>query len=104
MFKKNIGLSLNVVYMALLVLVPELALAEDDGNGGLSKGNTELNNIKLWVYGILGLGCSIYMAYLVGMVLLEKKRWGDVIVGLGTTAGAGAVLVVTAWAWTIWGS
>jgi hypothetical protein len=72
--------------------------------GGLDEATNQANEIKTWAYGFLGVCVFIYLIYLVVMALLEKKQWGDVLVGVGYVALAGAIVVLGEWAWSVWGS
>ncbi|VVN22278.1 hypothetical protein PS623_04352 [Pseudomonas fluorescens] len=78
----------------------QLALAA----GGLDAATSEMNEIKTWAYGFLGVVALCYLLYNVFMAMIDRKSWGDVTMALGYVAIAGAVIVLGEWAWAIWGS
>ena len=82
---------------ALMSVAPALA-------DGLSDATTEVTAIQQWLYGILFFVALIYMMYQIGLAMLDKQPWGDVIVAFGKVAIAGAAVVGATWAWEIWGT
>jgi hypothetical protein len=72
--------------------------------GGLQEATDQVNEIKTWAYGFLGVGVFVYLIYNVIMALLDRKQWADVLVAVGYVALAGGIIVVGEWAWSIWGS
>lgn len=92
-------------YAGLLPMIAICTLAfSDPAFAGLQKANTELEKIKTWAYGILGLGIFLYIMYHIVMALLNKGQWSDVVMAVVYSAIAGAALVLGDWAWSVWGS
>ncbi len=94
--------SLNAFFA--FVLYGLLANTAFAAGGGLNSATTEATSIRVWLYGFLGVCAIIYLLYLVLMVLMERKQWGDVGVGVATVAVAGGSIALGEWAWSIWGS
>ena len=72
--------------------------------GGLDKGTDELNNLRVWFYGFLGVFCLGYISWQVFLALNDKKQWNDVGFDIGKVAAAGGSLALADFAWSIWGS
>ena len=87
-----------VATVALTTVFPALAA------GGLDTATNAANDVKIWLYGFLGVVCFIYIMYYVMMAMGEKKQWIDVLMALGKVALAGGCLVGATWAWSLWGS
>lgn len=89
----------NVVTFGVLSLFSAVAFS-----AGLSSATQEVNEIKTWLYTVLGVLAGIYLMVNVGMAFAEKKDWGDVLAAIGKVAAAGGILIAGDWAWSIWGS
>ena len=96
-FKKALKKSTFVAAGTLLAAAPALA-------GGLDEGTSAVSEFRVWFYGFLSAGVSVFMIYKVIMALIEKETWGDVFQALGKVAIAGGVIVASDWAWSIFGS
>jgi len=81
-----------------------VAFAGGGAAGGLAAATTQIEEIKPWAYGFLGVGVFVYLIYNVVMALLDRKQWADVLVAVGYVAIAGGIIVIGEWAWGIWGS
>ncbi|CQQ96792.1 TrbC/VIRB2 family [Yersinia enterocolitica] len=68
------------------------------GLGNLDKATDALQEIADWLYIFVGVGAVLYIIYLVGMALFEKKQWSDVGMGLGYCAIAGGIVMGADWA------
>ncbi|WP_394213462.1 TrbC/VirB2 family protein [Enterovibrio calviensis] len=88
--------TLTIASGVFLSLTSTSALA-----AGLSAGTDELNALKTWLYGALGVIAFIYLMYYVVMAKLEKKQWGDVLMALVQVSLAGGALTAVSWAWAI---
>lgn len=87
---------------AFFVVMGLLLIANTASAAGLSnQGQSELNSIKTWLYGCLGIAAFIYIMYLIVMAFLGKGEWRDAIIGLMQVAGAGAVLVIVDYMWQL---
>lgn len=91
----------NIVLAFVAMFFTSLAFAQ---TGGLDQATTTVDEIKTWAYGFLGVGVFCYIIYNVIMALLDRKQWSEVLMAVVYTALAGAALVVTDWAWGLWGS
>lgn len=72
--------------------------------GGLDEATNQANELKTWLYGLLGVGVFLYLMYNVIMALANRIQWAEVGMAVVYVAVAGGVLVLGQWAWSIWGS
>lgn len=79
-------------------------VAVEPAFAGLAKGKSTFEEIKVWVYSMLGVGVFIYVMYHIIMAMAGKMQWSDVFIAVGYSALAGAAVVLTTWAWGIWGT
>jgi len=69
--------------------------------GGLNKGVDALSSVNDWIYMILGTFVLGYMAFSIGMALMDKKPWNDVVMDVCKVAGAGGAMALAAFAWSV---
>ncbi|WP_158782785.1 hypothetical protein [Pantoea sp. BAV 3049] len=69
--------------------------------GGLSAGSTALQTFLTWLFGIVCTASSIHFIYVLIMIKVGTKGWGEALISLGGAAIAGAALVATQWAQAI---
>ncbi|EGQ9333586.1 TPA: conjugal transfer protein [Vibrio cholerae] len=72
--------------------------------GGLDKATNAVENFKFWLYSFLGVCCFVYMLWQVGLALMDKQSWNDVLMAIGKIAIAGGSILAAEFAWSIWGS
>lgn len=94
-------LKLFIAFILFACVLSEPALAAG-GLGNLDKATDAIDEIKTWFFGFVGAAAILYMVYLVGMALAEKRQWNDVMMGLGYCAIAGGVVMAGNWALTLW--
>ncbi len=85
----------------LLTCMPVLTFA---AGGGLDEATDAIDEFKGWLYSFLGVAVLVYMVYQIGLAMMEKISWADVMLSVGKVAGAGGSLMLATWAWSIWGS
>lgn len=71
--------------------------------GGLDSGTSAMTEIKVWLYGFIGVGSMVYLLWQLGMALLDKNTWADVGLALAKVACAGGIIIAGEWAYAIWG-
>ncbi|WP_299496334.1 hypothetical protein [uncultured Shewanella sp.] len=87
----------TIVFTFMLLSNPVIA-------GGLADATTEVTEIQTWLYGISFIFCLIFMIYQIGMAMMDKQQWADVLTAFGKVAIAGGAVVGATWAWGIWGT
>jgi len=100
LFQHTAKRAVEILLLVSAILLSNFALA----GGGLDEATQQANTIKTWAYGFLGVGVFLYMIYNVIMALLNKQPWSDVLMAMVYVTIAGAVIVLTTWAWGVWGS
>lgn len=88
----------RLIFMFFLSLICGQAYA-----GGLDDATTAMTEIKMWLYGFLGVGAFVYLLYQMLMAFADKNSWADVGIALAKVAGAGGVILAGEWAYSIWG-
>ncbi|MEG7664985.1 TrbC/VirB2 family protein [Hafnia paralvei] len=94
-------LKLFIAFLLFACVLSEPALAAG-GLGNLDKATDALEEVKTWLFGFVGVASLVYITYLVGMALAEKKQWNEVMMGIGYCALAGGALGLGNWALTLW--
>lgn len=90
----------NTLATAMLMAMSSPVLA----NGGFDTMTDTATDIKMGLYGLLGVGCFSYLMYHIIMAKMGKEQWSDVLMALGHVVLAGGSLVAVSWAWNIFGS
>lgn len=97
-FNKDSAINFLLIVATLgMFMVASPALAAG-GLESLDKATDALEDISKWLYAFVGVGAVVYIIYLVGMALFEKKQWSDVGMGLGYCAIAGGIVMAAEWA------
>lgn len=96
---KNYAIAIRIVFALFLSVVCAPVLAA----GGLDSATSALTEIKVWLYGFIGVGALVYLLWQLGMALLDKSTWADVGMALAKVACAGGVIIAGEWAYSIWG-
>lgn len=75
-----------------------LFAADSFAGGGLAAGSSALQTFLTWLFGIVCTAASVHFIYVLIMIKVGTKGWGEALISLGGAAISGAALVVTQWA------
>ncbi|HFD6165577.1 TPA: TrbC/VirB2 family protein [Salmonella enterica] len=84
--------TISVFFICTIVSTPAFA------GGGLNAATSALTDIKVWLFGFVGVGALCYLLWCIGMALAEKKQWSDVGMALVYCTLAGGAVVGGSWA------
>jgi hypothetical protein len=90
------NLSSSIFWVVVFALAGNPAFAQ---MGGLQKATDTANEVKMWLFGFVGICAAIYLLVLALMVFAEKKQWSDVGWGIVHVCIAGASIALATWAW-----
>ncbi|MCD8459779.1 TrbC/VirB2 family protein (plasmid) [Xylella taiwanensis] len=69
--------------------------------GGLDKATETADDIRVWLYALVGVLSTIYLIYLGVMAFTEKKSWADFGWGVVYVSLVGASVAIANWAWKL---
>ncbi|AFJ90376.1 hypothetical protein MYA_6042 (plasmid) [Burkholderia sp. KJ006] len=69
--------------------------------GGLDSGTGAVTNFKIWFYGVVGVGASIYLLYKAAECWGERASWTEFGKAVAWVAAAGGTAVLAPWAWNL---
>lgn len=70
--------------------------------GGLSTGQTAIEDFKVWFFVVLGILAAIYLGAKGAQLATDKIQWGDFGQSVMKTAVVGAGVSLAAWAYALW--
>lgn len=97
-FNKDSALNLFLFAFTIAIFAISNPALAAGGLGSLDKATDALQSIVDWLYIFIGVGAVLYLVWLVGMALFERKQWSDVGMGIGYCAIAGGVVMCADWA------
>ncbi|WP_230960402.1 hypothetical protein [Burkholderia pseudomultivorans] len=80
--------------MAAIVSTPAMA-------GGLDSGTSAVTNFKIWFYGLVGIGASVYLVYKAAECWGDRASWTEFGKAVAWVAAAGGTAVLAPWAWNL---
>lgn len=83
-----------------IVISMNVAVAQAQVGGGLSKAKTVGDDIQTGLFALAGVMAVIYLIYLAVMAFTEKKSWADFGWGIVHVGVAGASVSIATWAWS----
>jgi len=70
--------------------------------GGLAKGQSAIEDFKVWFFVVLGILAAIYLGAKGSQLATDKIQWGDFGQSIMKTAVVGAGVTLAAWAYALW--
>jgi hypothetical protein len=73
-----------------------------NAGGGLAKGQSAIEEFKVWFFVVLGILAAIYLGAKGSQLATDKIQWGDFGQAIMKTAVVGAGVTLAAWAYALW--
>lgn len=89
-------------YQIVIALAAIIVSSTASAAGGLTTGQSAIEDFKVWFFVVLGILAAIYLGAKGAQLATDKIQWGDFGQSVMKTAVVGAGVTLAAWAYALW--